>query len=84
MLLLLLPLVPGIGRDINGAKIWVSLGPINFQPGEFAKIALALFFAAYLVERRELLAMATWRVGPLHLPEPRTSGRSSWRGASRS
>ncbi len=74
LLLLLMPLVPGIGRDINGAKIWVSLGPLNFQPGEFAKIALALFFAAYLVDRRELLAMATWRVGPFHLPEPRYLG----------
>ena len=53
--LLLLPLAPGIGREINGARIWASLGPINFQPGEFAKIALALFFAAYLVDKRELL-----------------------------
>jgi peptidoglycan glycosyltransferase len=74
IVLLLMPLLPGIGRNINGARIWVSLGPLNFQPGEFAKIALALFFAAYLVDRRELLAMATWRVGPLHLPEPRYLG----------
>ena len=68
---LLLPMVPGIGRSINGARIWVSLGPLNFQPGEFAKIALAIFFAAYLAERRELIAASTWKVGPLHLPEPR-------------
>lgn len=54
--LLLLPLVPGIGRVINGARLWVRLGPITFQPGEIAKIALAIFFAAYLVEKRELLA----------------------------
>ena len=67
----MLPLVPGLGRNINGARIWVSLGPINFQPGEFAKIALAIFFAAYLAERRELIAASTWKVGPLHLPEPR-------------
>ena len=53
--LLVTPLLPGIGREINGARIWASLGPINFQPGEFAKIALALFFAAYLVDKRELL-----------------------------
>ena len=53
--LLMLPLVPGLGREINGARIWASVGPINFQPGEFAKIALAAFFAAYLVDSRELL-----------------------------
>ncbi|MEM9038607.1 MAG: FtsW/RodA/SpoVE family cell cycle protein [Actinomycetota bacterium] len=68
---LLLPLVPGLGSTINGARIWVSVGPINFQPGEFAKIALALFFAAYLAENRELISANTWRVGPLRLPEPR-------------
>ncbi len=69
--LLLLPMVPGLGTNINGARIWVSVGPINFQPGEFAKIALAIFFAAYLADRRELIAASTWKVGPLHLPEPR-------------
>ena len=53
--LLVLPLVPSFGREINGARIWASVGPINFQPGEFAKIALAAFFAAYLVDSRELL-----------------------------
>ena len=53
--LLILPLVPGFGREINGARIWASVGPINFQPGEFAKLALAAFFAAYLVDSRELL-----------------------------
>ena len=71
IVLLLLPLVPGLGRTINGARIWVSLGPVNFQPGEFAKLALALFFAAYLVERRELLSRLLFRVGPIRLPEPR-------------
>lgn len=53
--LLVLPLVPGFGREINGARIWASVGPINFQPGEFAKLALAAFFAAYLVDSRDLL-----------------------------
>ena len=67
--LLLLPLVPGIGRTINGARIWVSLGPVSFQPGEFAKIVLAVFFASYLVEKRELLAMASVRIGPVMLPD---------------
>ena len=69
--LLLLPLVPGIGNTKGGARIWVSLGPINFQPGEFAKIALALFFAGYLADHRELIAAGAWRVGPFHLPELR-------------
>jgi cell division protein FtsW (lipid II flippase) len=69
--LLLLPFVPHVGRLINGSRIWVKIGPINFQPGEFAKIALAIFFAAYFVERRELLTVGTWKVGPFHLPEPR-------------
>lgn len=67
--LLLLPLVPGVGRQINGAKIWVGIGPVSFQPGEFAKILLALFFASYLVEKRELLAVSRLRIGPLALPD---------------
>jgi cell division protein FtsW (lipid II flippase) len=66
--LLVLPLAPGIGRNINGARIWVGLGPFGFQPGEFAKLALAIFFAGYLSERRELIA-ATRRWGPIRLPE---------------
>jgi cell division protein FtsW (lipid II flippase) len=67
--LLLLPMLPGLGANINGARIWVRLGPLSFQPGEFAKIALAIFFAAYLAERRELIAASTWKLGPLRLPE---------------
>jgi cell division protein FtsW (lipid II flippase) len=72
--LLLLPLVPGIGREYFGARIWVSIGPINFQPGEFAKILLALFFASYLVEKRELLAVSSRRLGPIPLPDPKHLG----------
>ncbi len=67
--LLLLPMVPGLGLNVNGARIWVSVGPINFQPGEFAKLALAIFFAAYLAERRELISASTWKLGPFRLPE---------------
>src|SRR4029077_863791 len=65
------PLVPGLGRNINGARTWVSLRRLKFQPSAVAKIALAIFFAAYLADRRELIAASTWKVGPLHLPEPR-------------
>ena len=74
MALLLLPLVPGIGQEVFGSQIWVKIGPVNFQPGEFAKIALAIFFAAYLVEKRELLAMGSWGVGPLRIPDPKHLG----------
>jgi peptidoglycan glycosyltransferase len=69
IVILLLPLVPGIGRQINGARIWVGIGPASFQPGEFAKILLALFFASYLVEKRELLAVSHFRLGPIALPD---------------
>ncbi|MET0160623.1 MAG: FtsW/RodA/SpoVE family cell cycle protein, partial [Acidimicrobiales bacterium] len=69
--LLLLPLLPLVGNEVNGSRIFVSFGPVNFQPGEFAKVLLALFFASYLVEKRELLSIATWGVGPVKLPEPK-------------
>jgi cell division protein FtsW (lipid II flippase) len=69
--LLMLPFVPGVGSSFGGARIWVSIGPVNFQPGEFAKLALAIFIAGYLAEHRELIASSGWRLGRLHLPEPR-------------
>jgi peptidoglycan glycosyltransferase len=47
--------MPGIGTTKNGARLWLELGPFSFQPGELAKIALAIFFASYLIDRRELL-----------------------------
>ena len=72
--LLLAPLIPGIGYERNGSRIWARLGPITFQPGEVAKLTLALFFAAYLVEKRELLAMAGKRVLGVHIPEFRHLG----------
>ncbi len=72
--LLLLPLVPVVGKTVNGARIWVELGPISFQPGEFAKIILAVFFASYLVDKREVLGMAANRLGPLTLPNLRHFG----------
>ncbi len=74
IVLLLLPLAPVIGTEINGARIWVYIGPLSFQPGELAKIVLALFLAAYVVDRRELLAMTSRRIGPLALPDLRHFG----------
>lgn len=81
--LLLVPFIPGIGYENLGARIWARVGPITFQPGEFAKLALAVFFAGYLVERRELLAVSTFRVGPLMLPDPKHLGPLllAWGGA---
>jgi cell division protein FtsW (lipid II flippase) len=67
--LLLLPLVPGIGRTINGARLWVRLGPLNFQPAELAKILLVIFMAAFLAERRELIATSTRVLGPFRIPD---------------
>jgi cell division protein FtsW (lipid II flippase) len=69
--LLLLPLVPGLGQEINGAQIWLRIGPMSFQPGEIAKLALVAFFASYLAEKRPLLTVATNRLGPLHVPAAR-------------
>jgi cell division protein FtsW (lipid II flippase) len=72
--LLLLPLLPVIGRNINGARIWIRMGPATFQPGELAKLLLAIFFAGYLVEKRELLQTFTARIGPVNLPDPKFLG----------
>jgi cell division protein FtsW (lipid II flippase) len=64
--LLLLPSVPGIGAEVNGARLWVDLGVIQFQPGELAKICLIVFLAGYLREKREALAQGRLKdIGPL-------------------
>jgi cell division protein FtsW (lipid II flippase) len=71
---LLMPVVPGIGRTINGARLWVRLGPLTFQPSEIGKVLIVVFLASYLSARKELLAMATRRLGPFRFPEPRYFG----------
>ncbi len=64
--LLLLPSVPGIGERVNGVRLWVDVGPLQFQPGELAKICLILFLAGYLREKREVLAQGRLKdFGPL-------------------
>ena len=73
LVLLLLPLLPVIGVNQRGSRIWVALGPLSFQPGEFAKLALAVFFAGYLVDNRELLAVHR-NVGSLSVPDPKHLG----------
>ena len=66
--LLFLPRVPGLGTTVNGARLWVRAGPVQFQPGEFAKIFLIVFLAAYLREKREVLAQGRLKdMGPLLL-----------------
>ncbi len=71
---LMLPLAPGIGVEINGARLWVELGPLRVQPGEAAKVLLVVFFAAYLVDKRELLASGSRRIGRMHVPDPKHLG----------
>ena len=72
VMLLLLPLVPGLGVSIYGARLWVALGPISFQPVEVAKILLAFFFASYFAANRELLSTPTQRLGDRLIVPPRT------------
>ncbi len=72
LVLLLLPLVPGItAGQINGAQLWIRVAGMTFQPGELAKITMVLFLAGYLERNRALLSVATQRVGPLLLPAGR-------------
>ncbi|HWR44788.1 FtsW/RodA/SpoVE family cell cycle protein [Sporomusa sp.] len=59
------------GVDIGGNKNWVILGPVRFQPSEFAKLFIIIFLAAYLSERQQLLTFATRHYGPFTLPHPR-------------
>src|SRR5213595_3153011 len=64
--LLMLPALPVIGESVNGARLWVHVGSLQFQPGEIAKIALIVFLAGYLREKREVLAQGRLKdFGPL-------------------
>lgn len=74
LILLLLPLLPVVGRDVNGARIWIGLGGFTFQPGELAKICLVVFFAAYLVQTRDALSLVGRRVLGFPLPRARDLG----------
>ncbi|THI97584.1 FtsW/RodA/SpoVE family cell cycle protein [Nocardioides sp.] len=74
IVLLILPMLPVLGQEINGARIWISLGPFSFQPGEIAKVLLVVTFAGYLVVHRDALALAGRRVLFLDLPRGRDLG----------
>ncbi|WP_137845701.1 FtsW/RodA/SpoVE family cell cycle protein [Microbacterium sp. 2FI] len=73
IVLLVLPIIPGLGTNAN-ADVWVSLGFFSFQPGELAKIALAIFFAGYLVRTRESLTSTGTRFLGLTWPRARELG----------
>ena len=76
LLLLLLPRVPGIGQQVNGAYLGVKLGPIAFQPAEFGKIAIIVFLASYLNDTREVLTLRSAQVPQLPV-EPGTEPPAS-------
>lgn len=71
IVLLLLPMIPGLGVTINGARIWIRVAGFSLQPGELAKITLSIFFAGYLSSNRDLILMAGRKVGPMQLPRMR-------------
>jgi len=60
VVLLMLVLLPGIGREVNGAKRWIGVGLFNVQPSEVAKVAAVIFLAGYLV-RRQQEVRASWK-----------------------
>jgi cell division protein FtsW (lipid II flippase) len=74
LVLILLPLVPGLGQEINGARIWIQVGGLSFQPAEAAKIVFIVCFAGYLVTKRDALALAGRRVLGVDLPRGRDLG----------
>ncbi|QIQ03776.1 FtsW/RodA/SpoVE family cell cycle protein [Streptomyces liangshanensis] len=71
---LILLILPAFFPAVNGAKIWISLGPFTIQPGEFAKIIIAIFFSGYLMVKRDALALASRRFMGLYLPRGRDLG----------
>jgi cell division protein FtsW (lipid II flippase) len=66
--LLVLPRVPGIGQQVNGAYLGVKVGPISFQPAEFGKIAIVIFLAAYLRDTRQVLVQSSRRFLGVTIP----------------
>jgi cell division protein FtsW (lipid II flippase) len=75
LVLLVIPaLLPTSMSSINGAKVWIIIGGLEVQPGEFAKLCLAVFFAGYLVTKRDVLALAGRRVLGIDLPRARDLG----------
>jgi peptidoglycan glycosyltransferase len=74
IVLLLLPMVPGLGREVNGAKLWVHLGTFTFQPSELAKIVIVLALAAYLADNRDMLSISVRKFLGIGIPSMRHLG----------
>lgn len=74
LLLLLLPLIPGLGVETYGAKVWINIAGMSLQPGELVKITLAIFFAGYLVTNRDNLAIGGPKFLGMRLPRARDLG----------
>ena len=71
LVLLVMPGLPVLGTTINGARLWLRIGPFTIQPAEFAKIILVVFFSSYLERKRDVLTLVGRRIGPLDLPRAR-------------
>lgn len=74
LIALLVPMLPVIGSERGGARLWLELGPLSFQPGEIAKILLTVFFAGYLVQARDALSLAGREIAGFRLPRGRDLG----------
>lgn len=74
LVLMMMPLLPGLGEEINGSRVWIHLAGFSFQPAEVAKVLLVLAFAGYLVDKRDVLSLAGKKIGPLTLPRARDLG----------
>ncbi len=72
VLFLMLAIV--FGREVNGARLWIQFGPLHYQPSELAKVLLVIFFAAYLADRKELIAASGKRVAGMSIPSPKYFG----------
>jgi cell division protein FtsW (lipid II flippase) len=68
--LLVSPLIPHLGHEVYGARLWVQIAGVQFQPVEIAKVLLCIFFASYFAEKKELLSIPTRRLGNRLVVDP--------------